>query len=67
MIREKQIKIIKTRTKVDIKIKSNQILKGEIEKKYNNQKFYDQIWYIKQINDISKFFFYKVFSVDQHF
>jgi hypothetical protein len=43
MIREKQIKIIKTRTKVDIKIKSNQILKGEIEKKYNNQKFYDQI------------------------
>jgi len=49
MIREKQVTIIKTRIKVDIKIKLNQILKDEIEKKkiqnkiYNNQKFKDQI------------------------
>ena len=39
------------RTKVDIKIKLNQILKDEIEKKnqnkiYSNQKIEDQIWYI---------------------
>jgi hypothetical protein len=33
MIREKQITIIKIRTKVDIKIKLNQILRDEIEKK----------------------------------
>jgi hypothetical protein len=33
MIREKQITIIKIRTKVDIKIKLNQIRRGEIEKK----------------------------------
>jgi len=33
MIRYKQITIIKMRTKVDIKIKLNQILKDEIEKK----------------------------------
>jgi len=33
MIREKKIRIIKIRIKVDIKIKLNQILKGEIEKK----------------------------------
>jgi hypothetical protein len=31
MIREKQIIIIKIRTKVDIKIKLNQILRDEIE------------------------------------
>jgi hypothetical protein len=49
MIREKQITIIKIRTKVDIKIKLNQILRDEIEKKkiqnkiYSNQKFEDQI------------------------
>jgi hypothetical protein len=47
MIREKQITIIKIRTKVDIKIKLNQILRDEIEKKkiqnkiYSNQKFED--------------------------
>jgi hypothetical protein len=33
MIREKQIIIIKIRTKVDIKIKLNQILRDEIEDK----------------------------------
>ena len=33
MIREKQITIIKMRIKVNIKIKSNQILRDEIEKK----------------------------------
>jgi hypothetical protein len=33
MIREKQITIIKIRTKVDIKIKLNQIPRDEIEKK----------------------------------
>jgi len=33
MIREKQITIIKIRTKVNIKIKLNQILRDEIEKK----------------------------------
>jgi len=33
MIREKKITIIKIRTKVDIKIKLNQILRDEIEKK----------------------------------
>jgi len=33
MIREKQITIIKMRIKVDIKIKLNQILMDEIEKK----------------------------------
>jgi hypothetical protein len=49
MIREKQITIIKMRIKVDIKIKLNQILRDEIEKKkiqnkiYSNQKFEDQI------------------------
>jgi hypothetical protein len=49
MIREKQIKIIKIRTKVNMKIKSNSILKDEIKKKkiqnkiYSNQKFEDQI------------------------
>jgi hypothetical protein len=46
MIREKQIIIIKIRTKVDIKIKLNQISKGcnwkkkKIQNKiYSNQKF----------------------------
>jgi hypothetical protein len=45
MIREKQITIIKIRTKVDIKIKLNQILRDEIEKNkiYSNQKFENQI------------------------
>jgi hypothetical protein len=49
IIREKQITIIKIRTKVNIKIKLNQILRDEIEKKkiqnkiYSNQKFEDQI------------------------
>jgi hypothetical protein len=33
IIREKQITIIKMKTKVNIKIKLNQILRGEIEKK----------------------------------
>jgi hypothetical protein len=33
MIREKQITIIKIRTKVDIKIKFNKILRDEIEEK----------------------------------
>ena len=37
MIRKKQITIIKMRTKVNIKIKLNQILRGEIEKKYSKQ------------------------------
>jgi hypothetical protein len=36
-IREKQITIIKMRTKVNIKIKLNQILRGEIEKKDSKQ------------------------------
>jgi len=55
MIQEKQITIIKMRTKVDIKIKLNQILRDKIEKKkvqnkiYSNQKFEDQIWYNQQI------------------
>jgi hypothetical protein len=37
MIREKQITIIKIRTKVNIKIKLNQILRDEIEKKNSKQ------------------------------
>jgi len=37
MIREKQIIIIKIRTKVDIKIKLNQILRGEIEDKKDSK------------------------------
>jgi len=51
MIREKQITIIKIRTKVNIKIKLNQLLRDEIflkkdsNKIYINQKFEDQIWY----------------------
>jgi hypothetical protein len=49
MIREKKITIIKMRIKINIKIKLNQILRDEIEKKkiqnkiYSNQKFEDQI------------------------
>jgi hypothetical protein len=48
MIRKKQITIIKMRTRVNIKIKLNQILRDEIKKKnsnkiYINQKFEDQI------------------------
>jgi hypothetical protein len=39
MIREKQITIIKIRTKVDIKIKLNQILRDEIEKKRFKTKY----------------------------
>jgi len=50
-MREKQITIIKIRTKVNIKIKLNQILRDKIGKKkrrrfkqiYINQKFEDQI------------------------
>jgi hypothetical protein len=37
MIREKQIIIIKLRTKVDIKIKLNQILRDEIEDKKDSK------------------------------
>jgi hypothetical protein len=40
MIREKQITIIKMRTKVNIKIKLNQILRDEIEKKRFKQNIY---------------------------
>jgi hypothetical protein len=40
MLREKQIKIIKMRTKIDIKIKLNQILKNETEKKKIQNKIY---------------------------
>jgi hypothetical protein len=48
MIREKQITIIKIRTKVNIKIKLNQFLRDEIKEKdsnkiYINKKFEDQI------------------------
>ena len=49
MIRENQITIIKIRTKVNIKIKLNQLLRDEIflkkdsNKIYINQKFEDQI------------------------
>jgi len=50
MMRQKQITIKKIKTKVDIKIKLNQILREEIEnknkkrlKKYNNQKIEDYI------------------------
>jgi hypothetical protein len=47
MIREKQITTIKMRTKIDIKIKLNQILKDKIKKNqnkiYTNQKLEDQI------------------------
>ena len=48
MIRKKQITIIKIRTRVNIKIKLNQILRDEIKKKnsnkiYINKKFEDQI------------------------
>jgi hypothetical protein len=39
MIREKQITIIKMRTKVNIKIKSNQILRDKIEKKEIQTKY----------------------------
>jgi len=53
ILREKQITIITMWTKVNIKIKLNQILKGEIKNKilyiyiyiYSNQKFEDQICY----------------------
>jgi len=38
MIGEKQITIIKIRTKVDIKIKLNQILRDEIENKKKDSK-----------------------------
>ena len=39
MIRKKQITIIKIRTKVNIKIKLNQILRDEIEKKKFKTKY----------------------------
>jgi hypothetical protein len=51
MIKENQITIRKMRTKIDIKIKLNQILRDEIEKRniqnkiYSNQKIEDQILY----------------------
>jgi hypothetical protein len=37
MIRKKQITIIKMRTKIDIKIKLNQIMRDEIKKKDSKQ------------------------------
>ena len=37
MIREKKITIIKIKTKIDIKIKLNQILRVEIERKKSKQ------------------------------
>jgi hypothetical protein len=40
MIREKQTTIIKMRIKVNIKIKLNQILRDEIEKKKLKQNIY---------------------------
>jgi len=40
MIKEKQITIIKIRTKVNIKIKLNQILRDEINKKRFKQNIY---------------------------
>ena len=40
MIREKQITIIKIRTKINIKIKLNQILRDEIKKKRFKQNIY---------------------------
>ena len=47
MLREIQITTIKMRTKIDIKIKLNQILKNKIKKNqnkiYTNQKLEDQI------------------------
>ena len=51
MIKENQITIRKMRTKIDIKIKLNQILRDEIEKRniqnkiYSNQKIENQILY----------------------
>jgi hypothetical protein len=41
MIREKQITIIKIKTKINIKIKLNQILKDGIERKKNQNKIYN--------------------------
>jgi hypothetical protein len=40
MIKEKQITIIKIKTKVNIKIKLNQILRDEIKKKVFKQNIY---------------------------
>jgi hypothetical protein len=40
MIKEKKITIIKIRTKVNIKIKLNQILRDEIKKKKFKQNIY---------------------------
>jgi hypothetical protein len=37
MIRKKQITIIKMRTKIDIKIKLNQIIRDEIKKKKDSK------------------------------
>jgi hypothetical protein len=42
MIREKQITIIKISTKVNIRIKLNQILRDKIEKKIFKQNIYHQ-------------------------
>jgi hypothetical protein len=50
MIREKQITIIKIRTKINIKIKLNQILRDEIKKK--NQTKYISIKSLRTKFDI---------------
>jgi hypothetical protein len=42
MIREKQITIIKIRTKVNIRIKLNQILRDKIKKQIFKQNIYHQ-------------------------
>jgi len=45
MIKEKQITIIKIKTKVNIKIKLNQILRDEIKKKVFKQNIYQsKVW-----------------------
>jgi hypothetical protein len=51
MIREKQVTIIKIRTKINIKLNSKGWNWKKIFKKYiySNQKFKDQIWYNQQI------------------
>ena len=52
MIREKQITIIKMRTKIDIKIKLNQILSDGIEKKKRFKTKYIAIKRLKTKFDI---------------
>jgi hypothetical protein len=62
IIREKKITIIKIRTKVDIKIKLDQILRNEIEKKRFKIKYITikslktKFDIINKKHDISKFF-----------